>query len=125
MEGYSALTRRGGSFLAAPKKNGGLGVHLPGVYHKQLRDAFDTLDVMTGHCEPVAERDDLTMDTGSYINHVFGSFLMLPDDAFRRLSKRCGLGSTVSADQSITSKCAVRCKEMQTTSSLSQTHCTE
>ena len=31
-------------FLAAPKRNGGLGVHLPGVYHKQLRDAFDTLE---------------------------------------------------------------------------------
>ena len=30
-------------FLAAPK-SGGLGVHLPGVYHKQLRDAFDTLE---------------------------------------------------------------------------------
>ena len=25
-------------FLAAPKANGGLGVHLPGVYHKQLYD---------------------------------------------------------------------------------------
>ena len=59
-------------FLAAPKRNGGLGVHLPGVYHKQLRDAFDTLDVRTGHREPVAERDDLTVNTGSYINHVFG-----------------------------------------------------
>ena len=25
-------------FLEAPKANGGLGVHLPGVYHKQLYD---------------------------------------------------------------------------------------
>ncbi|EFO60779.1 Reverse transcriptase [Giardia lamblia P15] len=94
-------------FLAAPKRNGGLGVHLPGVCHKQLRDAVDTLDVRTGHREPVAERDDLTMDTGSYINHVFGSFLMLPDDAFRRLSERCGLGPTVSADRVLSSKCVL------------------
>ena len=94
-------------FLAAPKRNGGLGVHLPGVYHKQLRDAFDTLDVRTGHREPVAERDDLTVDTGSYINHVFGSFLMLPDDASRRLSERCGLGPTVSADRVLSPKCVL------------------
>ena len=47
------------------------------------------------------------MATGSYINHVFGSLLMLPDDAFRRLSERCGLGPTVSADRVLSSKCVL------------------
>ena len=64
------------SFLAAPKENGGLGVHLPGVYHKQLRDAFETLDLSTGRREPVALRDDLKANDGSYANRVLGSLMM-------------------------------------------------
>ncbi|EFO62737.1 Hypothetical protein GLP15_2650 [Giardia lamblia P15] len=88
-------------FLAAPKRNGGLGVHLPGVYHKQLRDAFDTLE-QTGHREPVAERDDLKVDTGSYINHVFGSLLML-----QMTPLRGDAGPTVSADRVLSSKCVL------------------
>ena len=111
-------------FLAAPKSNGGLGVHLPGVYHKQLRDAFETLDIRTGHREPVAERGDIVAGTGSYVNHVLGSFLMLPDDAFRRLSERCGLGPIASANRLISSKCVLCGAKMDTNHivNCSQTH---
>ena len=63
-------------------------MHLPGAYHKQLRNAFNTLDVRTGHREGVAPRTDLHIDNCSYANLVLGSLMMLPDDAFRRLSVR-------------------------------------
>ena len=66
-------------------------MHLPGAYHKHLRNAFNTLDVRTGHREGVAPRTDLHIDNCSYANLVLGSLMMLPDDAFRRLSVRCGL----------------------------------
>ena len=94
-------------FLAAPKDKGGLGVHLPGVYHKQLRDAFETLDLATGHRDEIAMRSDLQANSGSYANRVLGSLMMLPDDAFRRLAVRCGLGPTIPTDWLLSSSCTL------------------
>ena len=49
-------------FLAAPKDNGGLGIHLPGVYHALLRRAFNSLDVRTGRRDPVGSLKDLIIE---------------------------------------------------------------
>ncbi|ESU38467.1 Hypothetical protein DHA2_150824 [Giardia duodenalis] len=84
--GYSALTRRDGSSSWLRRRATAAWESTCRVCHKQLRDAFDTLDVTTGHCEPVAERDDLTMDTGSYMNRVFGSFLILQMTSLREVA---------------------------------------
>ena len=66
-------------------------MHLPGAYHKHLRSAFNTLDAGTGRREGAAPQD-LHIGSCSSANLVLGSLMMLPDDAFRRLSVRCGLG---------------------------------
>ena len=54
-------------FLAAPKRNGGLGVHLPGVYHSNCAMHLTP----SSRRAPVAERGDLTVSTDSYMSRVF------------------------------------------------------
>ena len=46
----------------------GPGVHLPGAYHKQLRNAFNTLDAGAGHREGAAPRTDLHIGSCSSAN---------------------------------------------------------
>ena len=62
-----------------------------------------------GHCNPVAAREDLKANDGSYANLVLGSLMMLPDDAFRLLLKRCYLGPTIPTERLIISSECTLC----------------
>ena len=66
----------------------------------------DTLDVGRG-TRQAAERDGHVVSSGSYMNRVLGSFLMLPDDTFRRLSERRSLGPTAPVERFISPKCVL------------------
>ena len=94
-------------FLAAPKENGGLGVHLPGAYHALLRRAFHSLDVATGRRAPVGERTDLVFPKVGYANRVLGALRILPDDAFRRLTVSCGLAPAVPLARPLSTMCTL------------------
>ena len=50
---------------------------------------------------------DLHIGSCSYANLVLGSLMMLPDDAFRRLSVRCGLGPISPTDRHLSSNCVL------------------
>ena len=80
-------------------------MHPPGACHEHLRSAFNTLDAGTGPREGAAPQD-LHIGSCSYANLVLGSLMMLPDDAFRRLSVRCGLARSP-ADRHLSSNCVL------------------
>ena len=66
----------------------------------------DTPDVRTGRREGAAPQD-LHIGSCSYANLVLGSLMMRPDDAFRRLSARCGLGPISPTDRHLSSNCVL------------------
>lgn len=82
-------------FLAAPKDNGGLEVHLPGVYHALLRRAFNSLDIGTGRRDPVGSLKDIIIEGTGYANRVLGALRILP--------AACGLAP----DAPLTTNCSL------------------
>ena len=83
----------------------GLGVHPPGPIIS-ICATHDTLDARTGRREGApagpAHRQLLLCEL------VLGSLMVPPDDAFRRLSVRCGLGPISPTDRHLSSSCVLR-----------------
>ena len=82
------------------------GVHPPGPAINTCV-AHSTLSTRERGTARVSPRTDLHIDSCSYANLVLGSLMMLPDDAFRRLSVRCGLGPISPTDRHLSSNCVL------------------
>ena len=80
-------------FLAYPKEKGGLGLLMPGFFHKELRRVWASLNVNTGARDPVdlSVEGPALQEKQTYFNRLLTRTHQLPDRAATYCLQMCGL----------------------------------